>query len=149
MSAQIESLIGEILEREGGFVDHADDRGGPTNMGITLATLREWRGRETSAEDVRLLSEDEARAIYRDRYVVRPGFAAVPEPLRSLLVDSGVNHGTVRASRWLQEALAVTVDGIVGPETEGALAVCDLPRIYRKVLAARIRGYGRIITDNP
>ena len=30
----------EIVAREGGFVDDPDDPGGPTNHGVTLATLQ-------------------------------------------------------------------------------------------------------------
>src|SRR5262249_27243120 len=32
-----------IEEWEGGFADHPNDPGGPTNMGITQETLRQWR----------------------------------------------------------------------------------------------------------
>lgn len=43
------------------------------------------------------------------------------EPLAVWLFDKGVNMGLSggksRAHRWLQEALAVTVDGLIGPQT--------------------------------
>lgn len=32
----IHDLIEEVIAREGGYSDHPADRGGPTNMGITL-----------------------------------------------------------------------------------------------------------------
>ena len=37
-----------VFEREGGYVDDPHDPGGATNMGITLATLAAWRGREVT-----------------------------------------------------------------------------------------------------
>lgn len=149
MSRQLEAIITEILEREGGYVNHPDDKGGPTNFGITMSTLQEWRHKPVTANDVKALSEDEARAIYRDRYIVGPGFAGLPEPLRGLVVDSGVNCGVARVTGWIQREVGVTADGKMGPNTQAAVHRADPKRLYRQVLATRIRHYGRIVTDNP
>jgi|GEM_PF-4548155 len=46
------TLIDRLIDREGGFVDHPADRGGPTKYGITLRTLSKWRGYPCSREDV-------------------------------------------------------------------------------------------------
>lgn len=143
------AIIDDILVREGGFVARAEDKGGPTNRGITQATLSEWRSHPVTAEDVRMLGDEEARAIYRDRYIVRPGFAELPDPLRALVVDCGVNHGTTRATQWLQTALRLTADGIIGGSTVAAMLAADAKQVYRKVLASRVRYYGRLVTDNP
>ncbi|EBX6544177.1 hypothetical protein DS229_25035, partial [Salmonella enterica subsp. enterica serovar Larochelle] len=35
-----DEIFNAILEKEGGYVNHADDRGGPTNWGITQVTAR-------------------------------------------------------------------------------------------------------------
>jgi hypothetical protein len=67
-----DEMIDDILAREGGFVNHPADRGGPTNFGVTQATLASWRGREATIDDVRSLTIDEARDIYRTKYYVGP-----------------------------------------------------------------------------
>jgi lysozyme family protein len=64
-----DAIISEVLAREGGYVDHPADRGGPTNFGITLATLADFVGHPVTASDVRLLDETTARTIYRSRYI--------------------------------------------------------------------------------
>jgi lysozyme family protein len=145
----IEAIISDLLVKEGGFVQLKEDKGGATNRGITQATLAEWRGKDVTVEDVKLMREDEARAIYHDRYILKPGFATLPDPLRALVVDSAVNHGVDRATRWLQRAVKVAEDGILGGASHAAIASCDVGVVYRRVLADRIRFYGRIVTDNP
>src|SRR5690606_13690489 len=67
----IDTILDEIIRREGGYVNHPADRGGPTNFGITAQTLGSWRklGRPATAAEVQALKEPEARAIYRQQYI--------------------------------------------------------------------------------
>lgn len=148
----VETIIDDIIRREGGFIYHPTDRGGPTKYGITAKTLGNWRnlGRLATSDEVVALTEAEAREIYRRQYIVAPDFDAITHPtLQVLLVDSGVHSGPQKAVKWLQEALGVTVDGVIGPKTRAALAATDQSKLYRKVLAARLRHLGRLITNDP
>ena len=52
ITPRLQTLIAELIQREGGYVDDPDDRGGPTKYGITLATLQAWRHTPVSAADV-------------------------------------------------------------------------------------------------
>lgn len=144
-----DDLIDEIIRREGGFVDDASDRGGATKFGITQATLESWRGRPVSRSDVEAMTRDEAELIYRTRYIRTPNFDKISDPmLRGLIVDAGVNHGVSRAAKWLQKAAGVTQDGKVGPQTLEAVNSGFPSQIYMRVLAERIRFYGRIISND-
>lgn len=153
MRRGIEAMIDRLIEREGGFVDHPADRGGPTIYGITLATLGEWRGAPVARLDIALLGVDEARAIYRDRYLVRPGFDAVADPdLRELVFDFAVNSGPAAAARALQTALrdmglyAGAIDGGFGPKSQAALAACaNIPELYYRTKCERYELYLRFI----
>lgn len=145
----VDNVIADIIRREGGFVDHIDDPGGATKYGITRETLSEWREKRVSKEDVRNLDPEEARDIYRRRYVIGPGFHKIGDDhLAALLVDSGVQHGPSRAVRWLQEAVGATVDGIIGQRTLAALRRHKTRDVYLEVLAMRAEFYGEIISDN-
>lgn len=143
-----DDIISAILKREGGYVNIAADRGGPTKFGITQGTLAEWRGTPVTLSDVQTLTEDEARAIYRKRYVVDPGFDQLAAPqLRALVVDTGVNHGPVSAIKMLQMALRVNADGIIGKETLDALK--SSPGVRARMVAERARAYGRLLGAEP
>jgi len=148
----IDTILDEIIRREGGYVNHPADRGGPTNFGITAQTLGSWRklGRPATAAEVQALMEAEARAIYRQQYITDPGFESITHPaLLHLLVDSGIHSGPKRAVQWLQTALGVTADGVIGPKTRAALAAANPGVLYGKVLGQRLRHLGRMITHDP
>lgn len=144
------SIIDGILQREGGFVDHAADRGGATRFGITQETLAAWRGKPVTVDDVKQLPENEAREILREQYIIRPGFLGIEnEGVRTFAIDCAVNHGVKPAVKLLQEAARVFTDGIFGPHTRDAVNRMTPGILYRRLCAARVRLYGQIITKNP
>ena len=101
----LDDMIAAVIRREGGYVDHPADRGGPTKYGITQATLSGWLGRAASANDVANMSEATARDIYKANYFIKPGFDAIPDPaLQALMFDFGVNSGPAAATKALQTA---------------------------------------------
>ena len=145
----LDKILTDVLRREGGYVNHPNDRQGPTNFGITQATLSAWRGTAATAADVSTLTEGEARSIYTKRYWQEPGFDKVPgEELQAVLFDCAVNHGAPRAIRMLQAALGIKEDGIMGPVTLAALPHLDPRKVALKVLAQRVRFFGSIISHN-
>lgn len=129
----LESIIEEILGKEGGFVDHPHDRGGPTNWGITERVARE-HGFEG---DMRDLQREEAVRILESDYWYMPNLNLVSHvsmPVAVKLADMGVNMGPAFAGRTLQRWLnafnqrdpRLETDGIIGPRTlEGLTKFVD------------------------
>lgn len=100
----VNDLIDDVIGREGGYVAHRADRGGPTNWGITEAVARAhgYRG------EMRTMPRSEAVAIYRRLYWLRPRLDRVAElsgPIAEELFDTGVNMGPGVAVGFLQRAL--------------------------------------------
>ncbi|MDP2319554.1 MAG: glycosyl hydrolase 108 family protein [Acidobacteriota bacterium] len=135
-----DEIIDGVLHREGGYSDRAQDKGGPTNYGVTTATLGAWRklGRPATRAEVKALKVGEAHDIYRQQYLTAPRFDRVADDrLRALLVDFGVHSGPVRAVKALQRAVDVPIDGVIGAQTLDALRRQDATEVYRAVLRER------------
>lgn len=124
-NGRFDRCLALVLAHEGGFVDHPRDPGGATNLGITRAVLAEWRGAEVTADDVRALTEAEAREIYLARYwnVIRGD--QLPPGLDLAVFDFAVNSGPRRAARALQRVLNVEQDGVIGRVTLSAARAAD------------------------
>jgi lysozyme family protein len=127
----IDDMLDGLIEREGGYVNHPADRGGPTHWGITEAVARA----HGYAGPMRSMPRGDAEAIYRRLYWLRPRFdqvAARSAALAAELFDTGVNMGPTVASTFLQRALTalnrngrdyadLTPDGRIGSTTLAAL----------------------------
>ena len=125
-----DQIIDGILKHEGGFVDHPLDRGGPTNFGITHATLSRWRKRDVTVEDVRTMTVDEARDIYHALYVAP--FDGVDQAIKPQVVDIAVNSGVARARQLLAKAMQQSTRPV------GIQLVIE-----------RLENYARIVQANP
>jgi lysozyme family protein len=124
-------LIEELIDREGGYVNHPDDGGGPTRFGITEAVARAHGYGGAMA----LLPRDEAAGIYRRLYWLRPHFDEIADrapQVAAEMFDTGVNMGPAVATTFLQRALTalnrsgsdypdLAPDGRAGPHTLAAL----------------------------
>jgi len=127
------------LAQEGGFSQSAADSGGATNLGITRATLENWRGRPVSVEDVLTLTRAEAVEIYRSNYWHPARCADLPPGVDLMVFDCGVNSGPRTAVKMLQKAIGVTDDGSVGPKTLLALQhVDDHKALIHQLSAVRL-----------
>lgn len=127
----IDTLINDVIAREGDYSDHPADRGGPTRWGITQAVARA----HGYGGEMRLLPREDAVSIYRARYWDGPRFAFVAElapRIAAEMFDTGVNMGPAVVAGFLQRALNalnrngrdfadIVVDRQVGPRTLAAL----------------------------
>jgi lysozyme family protein len=151
--------IGIILEHEGGYVNHKNDKGGPTNFGVTQATYGKWLGREASIEDVKSMTVETAREIYETRYLTGPRIHTLPSPYPQVLIlDMAVNHGPRNAVRMMQRTVnlagfgPISVDGIMGPGTRGATERAQEAMgnyFQNAIVEERIKFYHRIVERNP
>lgn len=112
----------EVLHHEGGYVNHPSDPGGRTNRGVTQRTWETWIGKPASEADMRALTVDDVRPLYRKRYWDEVRGDDLPGPLALCVFDFAVNAGPARAARFLQRLVGVAIDGVIGPATIAAVA---------------------------
>ena len=137
-SESFESALTCVLRQEGGYSDHPSDPGGATMMGITQATLSEWRGHAVTKADVRALTRAEVAEIYRKQYWNAVAGDQLPAGLDLAVFDFAVNSGASRAIRSLQRVLGIEADGRIGPVTLKALSSCDPAEIIIRLSALRL-----------
>ena len=139
-------LVSEGWDR---YTNNPADKGGPTKFGVTQKTLSSYRGHEVTAEEVRAMKVEEARAICIGEYIVKPKYEQLTNGwLRYVVVDAAYNSGPSAANKMLQSALQVEQDGVLGPKTLAAANLVDGKSLARKFLAARTRFFGRITSKN-
>ena len=117
----------KLLGHEGGLVENPADPGGLTKFGISQ--------RAYPGEDIRGLTVERAKLLYRRDYWGPAGCDAVPDVLKASLFDTAVNAGVSRAVKLLQASVDVVQDGKLGPQT---LQACQSMPASR--LVARFQG---------
>lgn len=117
-------IIADTVNREGGYVDNPDDRGGPTKYGITEKVAQE-NGYEG---DMRELPLDFAVGVYKKKYWDIIHLDEVINPnMQEFMFDACVNHGPEWAVRIAQRAYnalnkdTIVEDGMIGPQTLNAV----------------------------
>jgi len=124
------AMIASVIAVEGGYVNHPNDPGGETHMGITKAVAVQ----NGYVGPMRTLPRDVAESIYYRRYLVQPGYAAlvpIDAAVTEELFDTTVNMGPARPSTWFQQSIntlcgaQLVTDGRVGPGTIAAYRACQ------------------------
>lgn len=139
-----------VFSAEGGYVDDPFDRGGATNFGITQDTYNAYRARHhLPFQPVQFITKDEARSIYREDYWQLLCCDRLPKPLDLVVFDAGVNCGIRASAKFLQRALGVADDGIIGNKTISAV-IADkdnglLPHVIATCLDERRSYYDTIV----
>jgi len=111
-----------ILVHEGGYVNHPDDPGGATNMGVIQRTYDVWRDRKgLKRQTVRNITKEEVVAIYKDQYWDKVWGDHLPNGLDYSLYDFAINSGPTRAIKFIQRLVGVKEDGVMGNVTFGAI----------------------------
>lgn len=147
----------ELIGLEGGYSNNSVDPGGETMWGVTARVARAngYKG------EMRDLTKAAAKAIYRGKYWDSVRADELPAIVRYPVFDAAVNSGVKQAVQWLQDAVGVAADGVIGPLTISAAAQADGSKVAAVMLGERLdfmtslptwgqfsRGWARRIASN-
>jgi lysozyme family protein len=108
----------KVLKHEGGYVDHPEDPGGETNLGVTKKTYTRWcMEQDLHPKDMKDLTVDDVEPIYKRNYWDRMKCDQLPAGVAYFIFDFAVNSGPKRASEYLQATVGCSIDGVIGPIT--------------------------------
>lgn len=134
---------------EKGISNSPYDRGGFTVDGVTLTTFRRFYGQDKTEADLRNMTRPQWRHIMKTGYWdVCKADKIEDQRLAEIITDWCVNSGTARI-RNVQTILGVRPDGAVGPITLGAINGADRDELYRRIMAARVAWFERIVRNDP
>lgn len=135
-----DKAFAEVIKSEGGYVNHPKDPGGPTNLGITQATLGQHLGRRATIAEVKALTKERVKPIYKRRFWDAIAGDQLPGGVDFATYDFAVNSGVSRAARYLQSVVGVPQDGKIGPATIAAVNRYAPADVVKKLVAKR-RGF--------
>lgn len=143
MLKTFDEIIEKVLEHEGGYVNDATDRGGETKHGISKRAYPD--------EDIKGLTVERAKELYKRDYWDRFKCGQLPDRIRHIYFDMCVNMGGGRATKILQEACnsknsyKIDVDGGIGKNTIKASANLEDFRLR----AYRVMFYAELVMKKP
>jgi len=135
-----------LLKHEGGYVNHPKDPGGMTNLGVTKKTWEGWVGHAVTEHEIRSLTPEKVAPLYKERYWDAVRGDELPPGVDYCMFDAAVNSGPNKAVKLLQDALGVSMDGVFGPGTLGALRQQDAIALIAAFTTARLDFLHRLPT---
>ena len=154
--ADINKLVSILLKWEGGFVNDPVDKGGATNMGVTIDT---WKRVGYDVDGDGDIDIDDLIQLNKEQVVIdvlKPHYwnkwqadNINNQSIANLVVDWTWGSG-VWGIKHPQRVLGVKVDGIVGPKT--LAAVNDYPdqkELFEKLWLRRKKHFEDIVEKDP
>jgi len=128
-----------VLKSEGGWVNNLQDPGGETNLGVTKRVWEEYVGHPVKT--MKDLTKDDVAPMYELKYW-RPCYCEVlPRGLDFVVFSMGVNAGTGRSIKLLQQSIGCVPDGVIGSRTRELISSSNGANLIAKFSETRREYY--------
>jgi lysozyme family protein len=124
-----------------GYVNDPLDQGGETKFGVA----------KNGNPDLNIhdLTWEQAKSVYYVRYWLAGKCDQVQPRVGVLQFDGAVNHGVKRANMFVQRAVGVNPDGVIGPITIARVMAMNEFDLVTSICSQREQFYRDIVAANP
>lgn len=138
MTDNFEQCLALVLKHEGNFVNHPKDPGGMTNLGVTKRVWEEWVGHPVDEAAMLALGPADVAPLYKKNYWEKVKADRLPRGVDYCVFDCAVNAGPSQAVKFIQRALNVTADGVIGALTIAAAEQRDPAELVEQFCEERL-----------
>jgi len=145
MIENFEQSFNLVIKSEGGFTNDQRDSGnhlpdgrqGSTMLGCTQANWEAYIGHKVTQDDMKKLTKDEVKPLYKKNYWDAVHGDDLPTGLDYAAFDFAINAGSSASRKMIQKALGVTADGAFGAMTMSAIKSADAKELMKKFSDAK------------
>lgn len=131
MKSNFEQAFKWLMIDEGGYTNDPADSGGATKYGITIGDYRRYIKSDATPEDVKTLTQAQAKTIYKSKYWDAVGGDSLPAGVDNACFNYGVLAGIGRPKADLKRFTEIK-------ETHKLIdAICDEMKQFLNSLADR------------
>ena len=139
MASDYKECLDLVLKSEGGWVNNPNDPGGETNLGVTKAVWEEYVGHPVTT--MKNLTKDDVAPLYEQKYWRVCYGEVLPRGLDFLCFSFGINAGSGRSVKLLQQSFGCVPDGVIGPATRSLILASNSATLIAKFSETRREYY--------
>jgi lysozyme family protein len=149
MKENFDASFARIIKSEGGYVNDPADRGGETNLGVTIGAWGAYLGRAIQPGEMAKLTQETVKPFYRSMYWDKVQGDDLPIGVDYAVFDFAVNAGVGRAAKFLQRAVGALDDGAIGPGTLALVAKTTPGELLDNFAEQKEAFYNSLAEKNP
>jgi lysozyme family protein len=149
MKSNFDACFAKVIKSEGGYVNDPADRGGETNLGVTIAAWGTYLKRAIQPGEMKALTQEAVKPFYRSMYWDLVKCDDLPVGVDYAIFDFAVNAGVGRAAKFLQRAVGAVDDAVIGPGTLALVAKTTPGKLLENFAKQKEAFYNSLAEKNP
>ena len=145
-----DTVFDRVIGHEGGVQNDKRDRANWTSGKCGVGELKGTKFGLSAMTyphlDIENLTVSQAKAIYYEDWWVALKMDTYPYAMSYQMFDAAINHGSCRAIQFVQRAVNVKDDGILGPKTMKAISAMDINDVLMLFIAERLQYFTEVKT---